>query len=47
LENLLGILVSQSGEEEALDFVKHLLDQMGLHVNQSDANSERPEISLG
>ena len=25
-ENLLGILVSQSGEEEALDFVKHLLD---------------------
>ena len=29
LENLLSILVSHSGEEEALDFVKHLLDQMG------------------
>ena len=26
LENLLSILVSQGGEEEALDFVKHLLD---------------------
>ena len=45
-ENLLSILVSQSGEE-ALDFVKHLLDNMGLHANQSDADSKRPEMSLG